>query len=96
MRDLAAHLRNQRNQLRDEWVRRICDARLLAAMSRKEIHSEATSVYDNYLEVLETGNGASLRAYARNLSKRIIPRGVETRVACVSPGPSALRSDDSA
>jgi rsbT co-antagonist protein RsbR len=35
-------------------------------------------VYDNYVEVLETGNVDALQHYARDLSERIIPRGVET------------------
>jgi anti-anti-sigma regulatory factor len=35
-------------------------------------------VYDNYVEVLETGSVEALQDYARNLSERIIPRGVET------------------
>jgi rsbT co-antagonist protein RsbR len=47
-------------------------------MTREEIFAEATSVYDNYVEVLETGSVEALQAYARNLSERIIPRGVET------------------
>ena len=47
-------------------------------MSQEEIFAEATSVYDNYVEVLETGSVEALQAYARNLSERIIPRGVET------------------
>jgi rsbT co-antagonist protein RsbR len=47
-------------------------------MSKEEIFAEATSVYDSYLEVLETGSVEALEAYARNLSERIIPRGVET------------------
>jgi rsbT co-antagonist protein RsbR len=47
-------------------------------MTKEEIFSEATSVYDNYVEVLETGSVEALQAYARNLSERIIPRGVET------------------
>ena len=38
----------------------------------------ATSVYDSYVEVLETGSVEALQAYARDLSERIIPRGVET------------------
>src|SRR5690606_8440933 len=33
---------------------------------------------DNYVEVLETGSVEALQTYARNLSERIIPRGVET------------------
>jgi rsbT co-antagonist protein RsbR len=38
----------------------------------------ATSVYDSYVEVLETGSVEALQAYARDLSERIVPRGVET------------------
>ncbi|MBO0848121.1 MAG: STAS domain-containing protein [Pseudonocardia sp.] len=75
---LVEHLRQNRTVLREEWARRITDARLLTAMTPEEIFSEATSVYDNYVEVLETGSVEALQAYARNLSERIIPRGVET------------------
>ena len=78
LRELVAHLRQNRTQLREEWARRITDAQLLTSMSKEEIFSEATSVYDNYVEVLETGSVEALQAYARDLSERIIPRGVET------------------
>jgi rsbT co-antagonist protein RsbR len=76
--ELVAHLRENRTQLREEWARRITDAELLTAMTPEELFSEATSVYDNYVEVLETGSVQALQDYARNLSERIIPRGVET------------------
>ena len=76
--ELVAHLREQRTLLREEWARRITEAKLLTAMSKDEIFAEATSVYDNYVEALETGTFEALQAYARNLSERIIPRGVET------------------
>ena len=75
---LVAHLREHRTELREEWVRRIADARLLTAMTPHEISTETTSVYDNYVEVLETGSVSALQHYARDLSERIIPRGVET------------------
>ena len=78
LRELVAHLRQNRTQLREEWARRITESRLLTAMSQEEIFAEATSVYDNYVEVLETGSVDALQAYARNLSERIIPRGVQT------------------
>ena len=78
LRELVGHLRENRSQLREEWARRIADAQLLTAMTPEEIYSEATSVYDNYVEVLETGSVEALQDYARNLSERIIPRGVET------------------
>jgi rsbT co-antagonist protein RsbR len=47
-------------------------------MSPDEIFSEVTAVYDNYVDALETGSVETLQAYARDLSERIIPRGVET------------------
>ncbi len=78
LRELVAHLRQNRTRLREEWVHRITEAQLLTAMTKDEIFAEATSVFDNYVEVLETGSIEALQAYARNLSERIIPRGVET------------------
>jgi rsbT co-antagonist protein RsbR len=78
LRELVAHLRQNSKQLREEWARRITEAELLTAMTKDEIFAEATSVYDNYVEALETGTFEALQAYARNLSERIIPRGVET------------------
>ena len=78
LRELVAHLTQQRAQLREEWARLITEAKLLTAMTNEEVFAEATSVYDNYVEALETGTYEALQAYARNLSERIIPRGVET------------------
>src|SRR2546426_2092892 len=76
--ELVSHLRDNRTHLREEWVRLITEAELLTAMSRDEIFAEATSVYDSYVEGLETGTLEALQSYARSLSERIIPRGVET------------------
>ena len=75
---LVAHLREHRSALRDQWVSRIREAHLLEAMTPQEMGAETTSVYDNYVEVLETGSVEALQHYARDLSERIIPRGVET------------------
>src|SRR5687767_15744915 len=78
LRELVSHLREQRTELREDWARRITESGLLTAMTREEIFAEATRVYDNYVAVLETGSVEALQAYARDLSERIIPRGVET------------------
>ncbi len=76
--ELVAHLHDNRTDLREEWSKRITESRLLTAMTPQEITSEPISVYDNYVEVLETGSVEALQRYARDLSERIIPRGVET------------------
>jgi rsbT co-antagonist protein RsbR len=78
LRELVDHLRQNRAALREEWARRITDAALLSVMTPDEIFSEVTAVYDNYVTALETGSIETLEEYARDLSERIIPRGVET------------------
>jgi rsbT co-antagonist protein RsbR len=78
LQELVAYLRDCRTELREEWARRISAAELLGVMSDDEIFSEATEVYDNYMDALETGSTETLETYARELSERIIPRGVET------------------
>jgi rsbT co-antagonist protein RsbR len=50
----------------------------LRVMSPEEIFSEITAVYDNYVDALQTGSVETLQEYARDLSERIIPRGVDT------------------
>jgi rsbT co-antagonist protein RsbR len=76
--ELVAYLRENRTGLREQWVDRITAAKLLTAMTPDEIFSEVTAVYDNYVAALETGSVETLQAYARDLSERIIPRGVDT------------------
>ena len=73
LRELVAHLRENRNGLREEWLRRIFETELLTAMTREEVFAEATSVYDSYVEALETRTLEALQSYAQNLSERIIP-----------------------
>jgi hypothetical protein len=64
LRELVAHLREHRTQLREEWANRITEARLLTAMTKDEIFAEATSVYDNYVEALATGTFEALQSYS--------------------------------
>jgi rsbT co-antagonist protein RsbR len=78
LKELVAYLREHHTELREEWARRISEAELLQAMSDDEIFSEATEVLDNYIDALETGSIETLETYTRELSERIIPRGVET------------------
>jgi signal transduction histidine kinase len=79
LRELISHLQRRRARLSELWLHRILDGQYLTAMSAEEICAETTSMYDSYLEVLATGDIEALEGYARNLSERIIPRGVQTR-----------------
>jgi rsbT co-antagonist protein RsbR len=44
LRELVAHLRQNRTQLREVWASRIMSARFLTAMTNEEIMAEASSV----------------------------------------------------
>jgi rsbT co-antagonist protein RsbR len=74
----VALLRQQRAPLREEWARRMRQSRLLSKLSEGKIFSEATSLFDHYVEVLESGSDDALQAYARVLSEHVIPREIET------------------
>jgi rsbT co-antagonist protein RsbR len=76
--ELVEHLRANGTDLRKKWVERIADAKLLTVMSDEEVFSEASAIYDNYVDTLETGSVEKLEAYAGDLSERIVSRGVET------------------
>ena len=76
--ELVAHLRDKRTGLHEDWNDRITSAQLLTAMTPEEISTETTTIYDNYVGVLETGSTDALQQYAQDLSERIIPRGVQT------------------
>src|SRR4051794_41346386 len=76
LRELVAHLRANRTQLRQEWARRIGEAGLLTALTQEEIFSQATSVYDNYRQVLETGSGEGLRDHRPHPLQPLLPPGL--------------------
>jgi rsbT co-antagonist protein RsbR len=78
LHELVEYLRDNGGGLRDEWAKRITEAQLLSVMSPREVADELSAVYDNYVTALETGSVETLQAYARDLSERIIPRGVDT------------------
>jgi rsbT co-antagonist protein RsbR len=78
LHELVEYLRHNRGELRELWAQRIAEAELLRVMNADEIFTEVTAVYDNYVDALETGSIETLQAYARDLSERIIRRGVET------------------
>ncbi len=78
---LVADLRHARTRLRREWASRIQSAHLLEAMSFQQRDLVTMSVYDDHLDVLETGDVEASQHYARDLSERIIARGVDPREA---------------
>src|SRR5262249_58928345 len=85
MRELVAHLRENRTGLREEWLRRIFETELLTAMSREEVFAEATSVYDSYVEALETRTlrrSRPMRRTSPSGSSRAASRPTRSSASC--------------
>jgi len=78
---LVADLRHARTRLRREWAARIHSAQLLEAMSFQQRDLVTMSVYDDHLELMETVDVEVAQHFARDVSERIIARGVEPREA---------------
>jgi len=78
LRELVAHLRANREQFREEWACNIAQVRRLTALSKDELFAETTSVYDQYVDLLETGGVEASQEDVRQLSARILSCGVET------------------
>jgi rsbT co-antagonist protein RsbR len=77
-RALVHHLRENGASLRETLEGRIAEARLLTGMSPEEVAVTTMTLYDNYVNVLETGKVEALLAPARELSERVTPRPIET------------------
>ncbi|MEX0610194.1 MAG: hypothetical protein WD016_09125 [Balneolaceae bacterium] len=60
LRELVSHLRKKRNELREEWAKRIMGTKLLTAMTRDSCRGYFR-IY-NYVEALETGTYEALQA----------------------------------
>src|SRR5678816_3424028 len=65
IRELVAHLREHRVELREEWVRRIAEGRLLTALSESESMTNSAIIYDQYVDALEAGSRDAVHEFAR-------------------------------
>jgi rsbT co-antagonist protein RsbR len=77
MKELVTHFRQGGTHLCQEWVHRIERARLLTSLSRDEVKLFANTVYQDYVNALETEAHEVLKAYAQKPVRRIVPRRVE-------------------
>jgi rsbT co-antagonist protein RsbR len=77
-RDLVAHFREKREQLRLQWVQLMTAKELLAGLSKEEIESESITIYDTCIFCLETGQFDGAQAYAKRMTERDVLQGMST------------------
>ena len=75
-RELVAHFRTERNNLRQEWVRQMRAKQLLEGMTAPQTEAESATIYDTCIECLETVHYDSAEAYAKKMAERGVLRGM--------------------
>lgn len=73
-RELVAHFRGAREELRSEWVRQMTNKKFLEGLMPQEIGSESATIYDTCVECLATGCYDSAEAYAKRMVSRAVPQ----------------------
>lgn len=76
--ELVSHFRNERDPLRQQWVKQMTAKGLLEGLTPQEIASESAKIYDTCIGCLETGEYDGARAYAKAMAERGVLRGMTT------------------
>ncbi|MGH7409181.1 MAG: sensor histidine kinase [Candidatus Methylomirabilales bacterium] len=76
LRDLVAHLREDRDALRQALVSEMITRGLLKGLTPHEGEAEAATISDALVECLETGRYHSAQAYAHAVAERGVIRGI--------------------
>lgn len=74
--ELVAHLREEREALRREWVRMMAAKGLLEGLSAEETETESAAIYDTCVGCLDTGDFAPAREHATRMAQRGVLGGM--------------------
>lgn len=74
--ELVAHLREERDELRDHWVRAMTSKGLLEGLTPQETETESATIYDTCVGCLESGDYDAAEEYAERMAKRGVLRGM--------------------
>ena len=81
VRELGAHFREKREQLRQQWVQQMTAKGFLAGLTPQETERESATIYDTCVGCLETGQYDGAQAYASKMAERAVLRGMTTEQA---------------
>jgi len=76
--ELVSHFREQRINLRPQWVMKMTEKDLLKGLSPGEVETESAIIYDTCVECLDTGQYTGAEKYARRMAERGVLRGMTT------------------
>jgi len=76
--DLVAHFRQNREPLRQQWLRQMTAKGFLSGLSSEETQSESATIYDTCIECLASGQYEGAQKYARTMAERGVLRRMTT------------------
>ncbi|NLL53476.1 MAG: STAS domain-containing protein [Peptococcaceae bacterium] len=78
LQELVDHFRDNRETLRQQWLKETTAKGLLANLTPEEIKTESITIYDTCVGCLETGKYDAAEVYANMLAERGVLRGMTT------------------
>lgn len=78
LRELAGHFRRERNDICQDWIRRMRDAHLLSTMSADDLSADMHHLYDLCINALEGGTTEAADSFAGSFAERMTPLDLET------------------
>ncbi|MGE5571844.1 MAG: STAS domain-containing protein [Bacteroidota bacterium] len=75
-RELAAHLRDRRDELRQRWVEEMAAKGLMVGLSRDGVQTASETIYDALVDAVETGRYDGIQAHATLIAERSAPARV--------------------
>lgn len=75
-RELVERLRGKREELRQRWVQEMAAGGLALGLSQDAVQSASGTIYDAWIDCLETGRYDGIQRYATLIAERSAPAGV--------------------
>ncbi len=76
--ELVGHFRENRENLKKQWVKEMTAKKFLNGLTPQEIEIESSTIYDTCIDCLATGSYESAKKYARAMAEKGVLQGMTT------------------
>lgn len=74
---LIDHFNSERTAIYEDWASRLADEQLLISIRREQQLTDVSTLFDRYIEALQSGEADGLHGYMNKMSASYMARGVE-------------------
>lgn len=74
---LIEHFNSERTAIYEDWANRLIDEQLLISIRRDQLLTDVSTLFDRYIEALQSGEADGLHSYLNKMSAAYLARGIE-------------------